>query len=102
MTNYLRFPDETAAMAAMEAAGFTATNDDGAIVIIRDTHDYSLDPVGILYNDDAIIDPDNGEITSPATPMEGWHVNYIGALPEGWASFLVSPQSPRRKFAGVD
>ena len=101
MTYYFRFPDETAGMAAIEAAGFTFTNED-TIVIIRDTHDYSLDLVGVLYNDDAVADPETGEIISPATPMEGWHVNYIGTLPEVWESFLVSPRAPRRKFAGVD
>lgn len=102
MTDYLRFPSETAAMAAIEAAGFTTTNEDGTVAIIRDTHNYSLDPVGILYNNDAIVDPETGEIIFPSTPVDGWHVNYIGTLPEGWEAFAVSPRAPRRKFAGVD
>ena len=80
MTNYLRFPDETAAMSAIEAAGFTTTDEDGTVVTIRDTHDYSLDPVGILYNDDAIVDPETGEIiltiqcstSEDATGLLGW------------------------------
>lgn len=101
MTNYLRFPDETTAMTAIEAAGFTVTNEDGTVAIIRDTHDYSLDPVGTLYDNDAVVDPETGEIISPPTPMEGWHVNYIGTLPEGWEAFLVNPRAPRRVFAGV-
>lgn len=100
MTNYLRFPDETAAMASIEAAGFTTTNEDGTVAIIRDTHNYSLDPVGILYNDDAIVDFETGEIIFPDTPMEGWHVNFIGTLPDGWGEYLVAPRNPRRKFAG--
>lgn len=102
MTNYLRFPNETAAMAAIEAAGFTAIDEDGTVAIIRDTHDYSLDPVGVLCNNDAVVDPGTNEIISPATPIEGWHVNYIGTLPEGWEAFAVKPRAPRRKFAGVD
>lgn len=101
-TRYLRFPDETAAMTAIKSAGFTTADEDGTVLIIRDTHDYSLDPVGILYNDDAIVDPETGEIIFPSTPMDGWHVNYIGILPEGWEVFAVNPRAPRRKFAGVD
>jgi hypothetical protein len=31
--------------------------------------------------------------------MPGWHVNYLGTLPEGWESYEVSPESPRRIFA---
>ena len=103
MTNYLRFPDETTFRSAAYVAGFYIEPEgDDPGVYIQYTHDYALDIVGILYNNDAVVDPDTGEIITPATPMEGWHVNYIGALPEGWASFLVSPQPPRRKFAGVD
>jgi len=31
--------------------------------------------------------------------MAGWHVNYIGPLPEGWSAFLVTPVAPYRVFA---
>lgn len=103
MTSYLRFPDEAAAMAAFEAAGFTIVSPETEeTIIIRDTHEYSLDPIGTIYNNDAVIDPETGEIISPATPIEGWHANYLGELPEGWETLLVSPQMPYRKFAGVD
>jgi hypothetical protein len=36
---------------------------------------------------------------TPATPRAGWHVNYIGPLPEGWSAFLVTPVAPYRVFA---
>lgn len=101
MTNYLRFPDETTFCSAALAAGFyNEPESDNPSGYIQYTHDYALDIVGILYNDDAIVNPETGEITSPSTPMEGWHVNFIGTLPDGWGQYLVAPRNPRRKFAG--
>ena len=119
MTNYLRFADQSVWEAAAAAAGFRTSiptvieeasfdEETGEPIpaVIEDrwtwlyyTHDWSIDDIGILYNNDAIIDPDTGEITSPATPMEGWHVNFIGTLPEGWDEYLVAPLNPRRVFA---
>lgn len=100
MTSYLRFPDETTFCSAAYVAGFynepEGENPDG---YIQYTHDHAMDIVGILYNNDAIMDPETGEVTSPATPMDGWHVNYIGTLPEGWSQYLVAPLHPRRVFA---
>ena len=95
MTNYLRFPDEPTFQNAALAAGLCT--EEGTYV--QYTHDHAMDIVGILYNNDAIIDPETGEITSPVTPVEGWHVNYIGTLPEGWDQYLVAPRNPRRVFA---
>jgi hypothetical protein len=94
MTNYLRFPDE----ATFRSAAFVAGLCDEEGNYSQYTHDHAMDIVGILYNDDAVVDPD-GTVVTPATPMVGWHVNFIGALPTGWDEFLVSPRNPRRVFA---
>jgi hypothetical protein len=119
MTNYLRFPDQAAWESAAAEAGFRVNNptevtpesfdpDTGELVpaVMEDrwtwlyyTHDWAIDDVGVLYNNDAVVDPDTGEIITPATPMEGWHINYIGTLPEGWDDYLVAPRNPRRVFA---
>ena len=108
MTSHLRFPSQAAWEAAAEAAGFrfkraAANALDGNIiedqwVWLYYTHDWSIDDVGILYNDDMVIDTD-GKVISPPTPMEGWHVNFIGTLPDGWDEYLVNPRNPRRVFA---
>jgi hypothetical protein len=101
MTNYLRFPDETTFRSAAFVAGFyNESEGDNPGGYIQYTHDHAMDIVGILFNNDAIVNPETGEIASPATPMEGWHVNFIGTLPDGWGQYLVAPQNPRRKFAG--
>jgi hypothetical protein len=93
-TFYLRFADEATFRSAAFVAGLC--DEDGNYS--QYTHDHAMDIVGILYNDDAVVDPD-GTVVTPATPMAGWHVNFIGALPTGWDAFLVSPVAPYRVFA---
>ena len=44
------------------------------------------------------IDEEGEEVTAP-TPMDGWHVNYLGDLPEGWKTYEVYPELPKRIFA---
>jgi 5-deoxy-D-glucuronate isomerase len=62
------------------------------------THDHAIDVVGTIYNNDAVLDPD-GTVVTPATAKSGFHVNYVGVLPEGWSAFLVTPVAPYRVFA---
>jgi hypothetical protein len=117
-TNYLRFADQTTWESAAATAGFRVNNptevtpesfdaDTGELVpaVMEDhwtwlyyTHDWAIDDVGTIYNDDAVVDPD-GTVVTPATPMAGWHVNFVGVLPTGWDAFLVSPAAPYRVFA---
>ena len=58
-----------------------------------------MDIVGTIYNNDAVLDPETFELITPATQMEGWYINYIGELPDGWDQYLVSPTAPYRVFA---
>jgi len=76
MTQFLRFPDESAWLAAASEAGFMADD-----TLVAYTHDHAIDVVG--------------EITG----MAGFHVNFIGELPDGWDGFVVTPASPYRVFA---
>jgi hypothetical protein len=97
-TTYLRFPDEATGMAALDAAGFTTTNDDGDTVVLTASHTHALDVVGLIYRG-GTYDPDTGEVITPPTPRPGWHVNYIGTLPDGWDAYVVEPLRPSRVFA---
>jgi len=94
-TQFLRFPDESVFRSAAFIAGLC--DEEGSY--LQYTHDHAMDIVGTIYNDDAVVDPDTREVVTPATPMAGWHVNFIGALPEGWDEFLVVPVAPYRVFA---
>lgn len=100
-TTFLRFPDESIFRTEAFIAGLynePVGDDPGGYICY--THDHAMDIVGTIYNDDAVIDPDTGEVITPATPMDGWHVNYKGELPTNWDQFLVNPQDPYRIFAG--
>ena len=102
MTHYIRFPDEAAGIAALEAADMyrPATEEDPGGPILA-TIDYALDVVGLIVDQPAKVDK-KGNVTTPATYLPGWHVNYIGELPPPWAEYIVNPVNPARVFAGND
>jgi hypothetical protein len=98
MTHFLRFPDEATGMAALAEAGFTATDEDGTVRILTASHTHALDCIGTITRGGEY-DPETGEVITPPTVLDGWHVNYIGELPEGWNTYVVSPEQPVRVFA---
>jgi hypothetical protein len=38
-------------------------------------------------------------VITPPVLLSGWHVNYVGELPDGWDVYLVEPKHPSRVFA---
>jgi len=62
----------------------------------------AIDVVGVIYNDDAVFD-EEGEMTSPPTAKDGWHVNVrergYDTFPEVLNNYIVEPQTPSRVFA---
>lgn len=76
MTHFIRFPDVETGMNALDDAGLL--NDDQQFITA--SHNHSLDVIGEI--------PD----------FDGWHVNYVGSLPEGWADYIVTPEQPVRVF----
>ena len=100
MTHYLRFPDAPTGMAAIGAAGFIATaTDESPDAVITASHTHALDVVGIITRGGEW-DPETGDVVVPPVTLDGWHVNLIGDLPEGWERYLVEPRHPARVFAG--
>lgn len=95
MTHYLRFPDEPTGMAALDAAGLLA--EDGTPITASHTH--ALDVIGLIY-EGGTHDPETGEVITPPTLLPGWHVNFIGVLPESWLQYVVTPLQPYRVFFG--
>jgi hypothetical protein len=98
MTHYLRFPDEATGMAALGAAGLLVVDPDtGEQRPILASHSHALDVIGPIYTGgswDA-----EGIVIEPPALLPGWHVNFIGKLPDGWDAHLVDPRRPRRVFA---
>jgi hypothetical protein len=91
---FFRFPDEAAGMAALDAAGFLT--EDG--VPVTSSHTHALDVIGVI-SVGGQYDMETGEVITPPTVLDGWHVNYLGQLPEGWDQYAVSPENPVRVFA---
>ena len=97
-TTYLRFPSETTGLAALDAAGFTTTNEDGDTVVLTASHTHAIDCIGAI-SIGGEYDPETGEVITPPTLLDGWHVNFIGELPEDWADYVVTPEHSVRVFA---
>tara|TARA_Y100000361_G_scaffold111306_1_gene101427 strand:- start:27 stop:359 length:333 start_codon:yes stop_codon:yes gene_type:complete len=96
---YFRFTDEATWVTAAKAAGFYVTYVETETEELQAyTADRAIDVIGTLYNDDGVFDEDGEQVTAP-TPMDGWHVNYLGDLPDGWEAYEVNPAPPKRIFA---
>lgn len=82
------------------AEGLIATDEDGNETLITGSHDWSLDEVGVISKGGEW-DPETGEVITPPTVLDGWHVNVAGDLaPEAWDPFLVIVNHPVRTFLG--
>lgn len=92
-TRYLKFSSESEAIAVLaqfrDAKGWVLAS-----------HRHALDPVGVIWRptDVMIVDPEFREFPETA-PLDGWHVNFIGALPIEAEAFEVFPSTPSRVFA---
>jgi hypothetical protein len=99
---FFRFTDKAAWVTAAKAAGFyvTVTDEEGveSEVLQAYTANHAIDVIGTLYNDDGVYD-EEGEVVTAPTAMTGFHVNFLGTLPEGWDAYEVTPEQPQRVFA---
>lgn len=91
-TIYLTFPDIATAKTAMSGF-FDAVKGWNTASLV-----HALDPVGILYNNDATFDA-SGNVLTNATPKSGWHMNFVGALPSTAQAYIVSVLTPDRIFS---
>lgn len=94
MTHYIRFPDESTGLAALDAAGLLS--DDGSFITA--SHAHALDVIGVITRG-GTRDPETGDQLTPPTVLDGWHVNYVGDLPDGWDAYVASPEQPVRVWA---
>jgi hypothetical protein len=98
---FFRFTDETAWLDAARTAGFmtTVTDEDGNETeqLQAYTHYHAIDVIGTITVGGEW-DEDGTETVAPTT-LDGFHINYIGDLPDGWETFSVIPNNPYRVFA---
>jgi len=93
-----RFPDEATGMAALDAAGLIFTDEDGNQRPITASHHHALDIVATISKGGEW-DLETGEVITPPTVLDGWHVNYLGVVPDGWEQYAVWPRNPTRQWA---
>lgn len=97
---FFRFDDETAWLTAARTAGFmtTVTDEEGNETeqLQAYTHSYAIDVVGTI-REGGEWDEDGAETVAPTT-LGGFHVNYVGELPDNWGALEVTPENPYRVF----
>jgi hypothetical protein len=105
----LQFPSYEVARAAAQSLGFW---DDAADRLRTDGQGqngdgswfgWGIDEVGVCIDTPAEVDPETGEVVTPATFRSGYWVNVNGQLPGGadLAPFLRPYGSAGRVFAGT-
>ena len=80
---FFRFTDEASWLTAARTAGFmqTVTDDEGNDTeVLQAIHESCIGVIGII-TEGGERDEDGNE---PLQQCSGWHVNYQGALPDGW------------------
>jgi hypothetical protein len=122
MMYFLRFPDEQSWIKAATEAGFYSNpggfnlrerNADGTFVaddpatavdeawksptLIAYTHERAIDVVGPITRGGEY--DETGEVLVKPKTLKGFHVNFMGELPEGWDEYVVKPVEPARVFA---
>ena len=103
-TYYLRFNSQEEAETKLEEVGYkrTETFDDVEQTFYTVTDQVGdIDIVGEIWNNDGEYDLESGEVITPPTKKDGWHVNIIcqSSVPPELQEFIVTPQSPYRVFA---
>jgi hypothetical protein len=94
--NCYRFESKEQFRALAEAEGLLTEDGD----LITASHTHSLDEVGVISKGGEW-DPETGEVITPPTVLDGWHVNLIAAdAPEAWDQYLVVVNTAHRTFFG--
>jgi len=94
---FFRFPDEATGMEAIKAAGFAVMDEDGIVRLITASHSHCLDVIGAIQRGGEW--DDEGNVITPPEVLDGWHLNYRGAVPDGWDAYAVWPEQPVRVWA---
>ncbi len=63
------------------------------------SHTHALDPIGTLYAETGEVVMVEGIETKLTAPIDGWHMNFVGELPENLTPFAVEPKNPKVVWA---
>lgn len=94
----LCFPDEAATIQVL--SDYRVNDEDGNEAWHIASHEHNIVPIGDLYDNDATYDAE-GNVLTPATKLEGWHINLKAkSLPVGAEAYVVHPANPKMKWSG--
>ena len=91
--NCFRFDSQEQFRSLAAAEGLIATDE----TLITGGHGWALDEVGVI-SEGGEWDPETGEVITPPTVLDGWHINTVGIDPEPWQEYKVNPKHPVRVF----
>lgn len=94
---FFRFPDEATGMAHLRDADLTYLDEDDEEHFFTSSHTHSLDVIGVISRGGEW--DEEGNVITPPEVLDGWHLNYVGNLPDGWEEFAVYPANPVRVWA---
>ena len=101
-TYFLRFATQEEAEQKLTEVGYSTTDPEtDQIHFHTPPHTGALDIIGTIYNNDGVYNEETGEVITPPTAMEGYHVNLIlkTQFPYDLRFYLVYPRRPYRVFA---
>jgi hypothetical protein len=103
-TYFLRFSSQELAdtiLTEVDYKGTSTRNDETTTFYTVTDQVGDIDIIGEIYNNDSVYDEETGEIITPPTKKDGYHINIIleGNLPEELQEFVVTPENPHRVFA---
>lgn len=96
MTVYLKFANEAEARQILAAFWMEIPEYTGWILA---SHEHALDPVGTIHKPTGVmLQTEFGEVQEMAL-IPGYHINFIGTLPDEALPYVVEPANPARVFA---
>ena len=98
-----RFPDRATFLGLCDALSWLSevTEESPEAVLMAYTLDRAVDEIGPITIIEGTYDEDGNELTAPVID-NGHHVNYQGVHPAEFDAYVVLPECPKRRFAGVD
>jgi hypothetical protein len=93
--NCYKFDSQEQFRALATAQGLTTPDK----TLITGGHGWSLVEIGTITKGGEW-DLETGEVITPPTVFDGWHVNTMGLAPEAWDQYLVVVNHPVNVFFG--
>lgn len=93
----LKFNSEQEAISLLPQ--FRGLDDNGEPFWITDSPEHLLKPLGVIHKPTGHMLEIEGVETPELAPLPGWHMDFLGELPEGLEPYVVTPTNKVHDFA---